>query len=87
MENPYDVESRSELAYHNVWNEGDTNGYARGKAERAEIVSELVEALELTLWIIDGGKVYIGKPGTWQLPGSPRQTDLCLLKWYPPPSW
>ena len=68
MENPYDVESRSELAYHNVWNEGDTNGYARGKAERAEIVSELVEALELTLWIIDGGKVYIGKPGTWQLP-------------------
>jgi len=53
MKNPYDRKSERFLPVikHDAWNEGDINGdargYARAKAEQAEIVSELVGACEM----------------------------------------
>lgn len=38
---------------HFAWNEGDANGYRQGKAEQAEIVSELLEACESFLEFCD----------------------------------
>ena len=59
MENPYDRNSERFLPVikHEAWEEGDANGYARGKAEQAEIVSGLVEAINVTLtsWDITNG--------------------------------
>ncbi len=45
MENPYPNPSAPERAFHPGGCQCDVNGYNRGKAEQAEIVKGLVEAL------------------------------------------
>ncbi len=47
MENPYDKHSGydPEVWQYDAWNAGEVQGYLKAKAEQAEIVSELVEAL------------------------------------------
>ena len=44
-----------------VWNEGDANGYTRGNAEQAEIVSELVEAARTSLRLAGKGEQFVGE--------------------------